>query len=106
MVIGYVQQEPVLFNKSIKDNVIFGRQEILNELGDTDTLVENALEEAYASEFVKTNKDGINYIVGIKGSKLSGGQKQRIAIFPSILCDPKILILEEATSALDNKSEK
>ena len=69
--IGYVQQEPVLFNKSIKDNVIFGRQEILNELGDTDTLVENALEEAYASEFVKTNKDGINYIVGIKGSKLS-----------------------------------
>ncbi len=51
--IGYVQQEPVLFNKSIKENLIFGREEILNELGDTDTLINNSLEEAYASNFVK-----------------------------------------------------
>ena len=73
--IGYVQQEPVLFIKSIKENIIFGRDEIVKELGDTDTLINNALEEAYASEFINNNKDGINYIVGIKGSKLSGGQK-------------------------------
>ena len=104
--IGYVQQEPVLFNKSIKENLIFGREEILNELGDTDTLINNALKEAYADEFVKNLKEGINYVVGIKGSKLSGGQKQRIAIARAILCEPKILILDEATSALDNKSEK
>ena len=104
--IGYVQQEPVLFNKSIKENIIFGRQELLNELGDTDTLINNALNESYASEFVNNNKEGINYIVGIKGSKLSGGQKHRIAISRAILCEPKILILDEATSALDNKSEK
>ena len=104
--IGYVQQEPVLFNKSIKENLIFGREEILQELGDTDTLINNALKEAYADEFVKNMKEGINYVVGIKGSKLSGGQKQRIAIARAILCQPKILILDEATSALDNKSEK
>ena len=104
--IGYVQQEPVLFNKSIRDNIVFGRDEIVNELGDPDTLISNALDEAYASEFVNNNKEGINYIVGIKGSKLSGGQKQRIAIARAILCQPKILILDEATSALDNKSEK
>ena len=104
--IGYVQQEPILFNKSIRDNIIFGRQEIVNELGDTDTLINNAIEEAYASEFVNNSKDGLNYVVGIKGSKLSGGQKQRLAIARAILCDPKILILDEATSALDNKSEK
>ena len=104
--IGYVQQEPVLFNKSIRENLIFGRKEILEELGDTDTLIKNSLDEAYASEFVYNNKEGLDYIVGIKGSKLSGGQKQRIAIARAILCEPKILILDEATSALDNKSEK
>ena len=104
--IGYVQQEPVLFNKSIKENLIFGRKEILDQLGDTDTLIKNSLDEAYASEFVNNNKEGLNYLVGIKGSKLSGGQKQRIAIARAILCEPKILILDEATSALDNKSEK
>ena len=104
--IGYVQQEPVLFNKSIKENVIFGRYDLVRQLGDPDTLVQNALDESYASEFINETKDGVNYVVGIKGSKLSGGQKQRVAIARAIVCDPKILILDEATSALDNKSEK
>ena len=104
--IGYVQQEPVLFNKPIRDNVIFGRHDLVKELGDPETLVQNAIEESYASEFVNNTKEGLDYVVGIKGGKLSGGQKQRVAIARAILCEPKILILDEATSALDNKSEK
>ena len=104
--IGYVQQEPVLFNKSIRENLIFGREEYLNSIGNIDDLIQNACDEAYASEFINNLPDGLDYVVGIKGSKLSGGQKQRIAIARAILAKPKILILDEATSALDNKSEK
>ena len=104
--IGYVQQEPVLFNKSIRDNLIFGRDEQLKELGDIDELIQNSCDEAYASDFIKNLPDELNYVVGIKGSKLSGGQKQRVAIARAIMAKPKILILDEATSALDNKSEK
>ena len=104
--IGYVQQEPVLFNSPIKDNLIFGREEAIKEIGDPDKLIKEACEEAYAKEFIEKNEEKYNYVVGIKGSKLSGGQKQRIAIARAILAKPKILILDEATSALDNKSEK
>ena len=104
--IGYVQQEPVLFNKSIRENLIFGREEQLRQLGNLDDLIQNACDESYATEFVANLPDQLEYVVGIKGSKLSGGQKQRIAIARAILHQPKILILDEATSALDNKSEK
>ena len=104
--IGYVQQEPVLFNKSIRDNLIFGREEYLRSLGNIDDLIQNACDEAYATDFINNLPDRLDYIVGIKGSKLSGGQKQRVAIARAILAKPKILILDEATSALDNKSEK
>ncbi len=103
--IGYVQQEPVLFNKTIRDNLIFGREEQLRELGDVDELIQNACDEAYATEFVSQLPDQLNYVVGIKGSKLSGGQKQRIAIARALIKKPKILILDEATSALDSESE-
>ena len=106
--IGYVQQEPVLFNKSIRENLIFGREELLNKISNNniDDLIQKACDESFASEFINNLPDGLDYVVGIKGSKLSGGQKQRIAIARAILANPKILILDEATSALDNKSEK
>ena len=104
--IGYVQQEPVLFNKSIRENLIFGREELLNSMGNIDQLIQEACDDAYATEFINNLPDGLDYTVGIKGGKLSGGQKQRIAIARAILAKPKILILDEATSALDNKSEK
>ena len=104
--IGYVQQEPVLFNKSIKENLIFGRGEQLKQLGNIEELIQNACDESYASEFITKLPGQLDYIVGIKGSKLSGGKKQRIAIARAILAKPQILILDEATSALDTKSKK
>lgn len=109
--IGYVQQEPVLFNKSIKENLIFGREELVKEIAKhegltVDELIDQACEESFAKDFITKLPESYEYKVGIKGSKLSGGQKQRVAIARAILCKPKILILDEATSALDNKSEK
>ena len=95
-----------MFNKSIRENLIFGRDEQLKELGDVDDMIQTSCDEAYASDFIKNLPDELNYVVGIKGSKLSGGQKQRVAIARAIMAKPKILILDEATSALDNKSEK
>ena len=105
--IGYVEQEPVLFNRSIRDNILFGREKMLKESGENiDQLIQNACDESYASEFISKLPGGLDYIVGIKGNKLSGGQKQRISIARAILIKPKILILDEATASLDNKSEK
>ena len=104
--IGYVQQEPVLFNCSIRDNLIFGREKKLEKLGNVNSMIIDSCEEAQIKDFIEKNQEKYDYIVGIKGGKLSGGQKQRVAIARAILMKPKILILDEATSALDNRSEK
>ncbi|MDY3973672.1 lipid A export permease/ATP-binding protein MsbA [uncultured Veillonella sp.] len=98
--IGLVPQETMLFNTSIKENILYGR------LDGTDEEVYAAAKAANALEFIEKMPDGIDTIVGERGSSLSGGQRQRIAIARAILKDPKILILDEATSALDTESEK
>ena len=78
----------------------------MKQLGNIEELIQNACDESYASEFITKLPGQLDYIVGIKGSKLSGGKKQRIAIARAILAKPQILILDEATSVLDAKSEK
>ena len=79
--IGYVEQEPILFNRTIKQNILFGRENYLKEKGENiDELIQKVCDEAYVSEFINSLPNGLDYKVGLKGSKLSGGQKQRIAI--------------------------
>lgn len=97
--VGVVAQESILFHGTLRDNVDYGDRKI----GDEE--IWTALEGANAAEFVRKLPDGLDTILGERGSRLSGGQKQRIAIARAILRDPKVLILDEATSALDVASE-
>ena len=99
--IGYVCQEPALLDKSILENVIYGVDKY-NENDVKKSLLMSKADFVYNKNYFP---NGINTLVGEKGSKLSGGQKQRIAIARALIKKPKILILDEATSALDSKSE-
>ena len=98
--IGIVSQETYLFNASIRENLLYAKPDATE-----DELIE-ACKKANIWDFVSTQEDGLDTMVGNRGLKLSGGEKQRISIARVLLKDPALLIFDEATSALDSISEK
>ncbi|EMR02058.1 ABC transporter ATP-binding protein [Cesiribacter andamanensis] len=97
--LGIVPQEVILFGGSIRENIAYGRP------GASDAQIREAARKANALDFIEHFPEGFATLVGERGVKLSGGQRQRIAIARAILKDPRILILDEATSSLDAESE-
>jgi len=97
--IGFVSQDPFLFFGTVRDNVAYARDA-------SDEQVSRALEMAGASQFVSEMPDGVDTLVGDRGVRLSGGQRARISLARALLTDPDVLILDEASAALDAETEK
>jgi ATP-binding cassette subfamily B protein len=98
--VGLVSQEPFLFSGTVAENIGYGRPDASFED------IVNAARAANAHEFIVTKLEGYDMLVGERGGRLSGGERQRISIARAILHDPRILILDEATSAVDTPTEK
>jgi ATP-binding cassette subfamily B protein len=98
--LSVVAQDTILFDGTVYENITYGMSH------PTPAAAEAALRAANAWEFVAKLPDGMDTIVGERGSRISGGQKQRLAIARAIIRDPRILVLDEATSALDSESER
>lgn len=98
--IGYVSQEAVLFHDTVLNNIAFGLRNV------DEAAVIEAAKAANAHEFIAKLPNGYHTLIGERGTMLSGGQRQRLSIARAILRNPAILILDEATSNLDNESEK
>jgi len=97
--LGVVLQDEFLFEGTIRENIMFPRPNA------TEAEVQNAVNAAYVNEFTDRFDEGLDTLIGERGVKLSGGQRQRLAIARAILANPKIIILDEATSSLDTQSE-
>jgi len=97
--LGVVLQDDFLFEGTIRENILFPRPDA------SEALLKQSVHAAHVQEFTDRLEDGLDTVIGERGVKLSGGQRQRVAIARAILADPKILILDEATSNLDTESE-
>ncbi len=97
--IGYVPQEPILFSDSVRNNIRFGRDEI------SDAVMEWALEVSQLKDEIAQFPNGLDTTIGTRGMSISGGQKQRLALARALVAKPKILILDDCTSALDSRTE-